>query len=198
MTIALALCKVTNRLSSVCGQFLIGKHSRLSACVLVTVVYVPLTGCAPDHGRTASKIETERNFLADTQPRTTERRRASAMFRTAKVPSAAKVSGTTKESLPTTTVFRTANTSTSPRPSSLIPIPLPDPALLIAQPEPDCESKDQQQPSQTEPQIDYVTKLDRDRTCYREAEKIARARLQLLQASVGETIKAAILGHTGN
>jgi hypothetical protein len=38
-------------------------------------------------------------------------------------------------------------------------------------------------------------KLDYERQCYRHAETIVRRRLQLLQASVGEMLKAAILGN---
>jgi hypothetical protein len=87
-------------------------------------------------------------------------------------------------------------------------IPLPDHALLTSQPEFDCAFKitsvddvsDQPQPSptraQADPNLDVLArmKLDYERQCFRHAEIILRDRLRQLQAGVGETIKAAILG----
>src|SRR5713226_82753 len=82
------------------------------------------------------------------------------------------------------TMSRTANTNISTSAGSRIPIPLPGRTLLNPQPEPDCELK------ATEPATDDLTKLEYERHCYRHAEMIVRSRLQLLQGSVGKTIKA--------
>src|SRR5712692_10219857 len=67
---------------------------------------------------------------------------------------------------------------------SRTPIPLPAAPLLSPQPEPSCEFET------TESNADERQKLDYERQCYRHAEMIVRSRLQLLQGSVGETIKA--------
>ena len=64
------------------------------------------------------------------------------------------------------------------------PAALPSPPLLDPQPAPDCEFKT------TEPKTDELQKLDYERQCYRHAEMIVRGRLELLQSSVDETIKA--------
>jgi hypothetical protein len=93
-------------------------------------------------------------------------------------------------------------------PASMTAIPLPDQELLSPQPEFDCELKttsvdntsDQGQPNPTRGQADpgadaaLRTKLDYERQCYRHAMIILQERLRLLQLSVGETIKAAVLG----
>jgi hypothetical protein len=63
-------------------------------------------------------------------------------------------------------------------------IPLPGRGLLQAQPEPQCTFES------AEPKPDERQKLDYERQCYRHAEMIARARLDLLQGSVAKTIKA--------
>ena len=63
-------------------------------------------------------------------------------------------------------------------------IPVPGRELLNRQAEPDCEFKT------TDPKADERQKLDYERQCYRHAEMIVRSRLQLLQGSVDETIKA--------
>ena len=74
------------------------------------------------------------------------------------------------------------------RPASKTAIRLPDPALLQRQPEPDCVFRG--------PLSNPITaeetrmKLDYEQQCYRQAEFIVRARLQQLQDSVDETIKA--------
>jgi hypothetical protein len=75
-----------------------------------------------------------------------------------------------------------ANTEKSTELKPEMPIPLPAMQLLTPQPEPDCK------PSDTS--IDERQKLDYERQCYRHAEMIVRSRLQLLQGSVDETIRA--------
>jgi len=82
------------------------------------------------------------------------------------------------------TVSSTKNTYISTSAGSRTPIPLPGRTLLNPQPEPDCELQT------TEPKTDDLRKLDYERQCYRHAEMIVRSRLQLLQGSVGKTIKA--------
>jgi hypothetical protein len=77
--------------------------------------------------------------------------------------------------------------------SGCMPIPVPDAALLAPQPVPRCEGKARQQPAAApEAGVDTaaVAKLDYERQCYRHAELIARNRLNKLQASVQETVKA--------
>ena len=69
------------------------------------------------------------------------------------------------------------------------PIPLPDQALLAPQPAPDCAFRGPvSNPSTAE---ETRMKLDYEQQCYRQAESLARGRLQQLQDSVQETIKAA-------
>ena len=85
----------------------------------------------------------------------------------------------------------TANPSPSTRSVSTKLIPLPGRALLQAQPEPDCQFKIiGQEDTSLDTSDAALLKLDYERQCYRKAETIARARLRLLQVSVGETIKA--------
>jgi hypothetical protein len=67
------------------------------------------------------------------------------------------------------------------KPEPAAPIPLPPAALLVRAPEPSCEAPDV---------LDERQKLDYERQCYRHAEMIVRARLELLQASVERTIRA--------
>jgi len=80
-------------------------------------------------------------------------------------------------------------------------IPLPGRALLAEPANVDCEFKDSSlddaaggapQPTPTRAQADAAlrVKLDYERQCYRHDEMILRNGLQLLQASVGEMIKA--------
>jgi hypothetical protein len=78
----------------------------------------------------------------------------------------------------------TANESIATRPKLGTPVPFPDPALLSRQPEPDCEFKT------AEPKAEERMKLDYERQCYRHAEMIVRDRLEQLQNSVDQTIKA--------
>jgi hypothetical protein len=66
-------------------------------------------------------------------------------------------------------------------PSPATPIPLPAAALLVRQQEPNCET--------TDSSVDERQKLDYEQ-CYRHAEMIVRARLELLQRSIDETISA--------
>src|SRR6516162_5157585 len=77
---------------------------------------------------------------------------------------------------------RTANPAGSVQPIPAAAIPLPPAALLVRQPEPGCEA--------TDPSADERQKLDFERQCYRHAEMIVRARLELLQGSVDRTISA--------
>jgi len=69
------------------------------------------------------------------------------------------------------------------KPSPATPIPLPAAELLIRQPQPSCEIADSS--------VDERQKLDYERQCYRHAEMIVRARLELLQNSIDKTISAA-------
>jgi hypothetical protein len=64
----------------------------------------------------------------------------------------------------------------------------PTQALLKPQPEPDCTFPE------TDTAADERQKLDYERQCYRHAEMIARARLQLLQESVAKTATAVKSG----
>jgi hypothetical protein len=175
--VAAALPQTAGRPSGVVADpTRIRKHSQLSAPVVATILSViALAGCAPDRGRSTSMDYSERD---------------SVMVRPAEASPIAKVSRTVK-------VSRTANTSTSTKAGLKTLIPLPEQALLTPQPEPDCEFKTQPQQSPLDPDIKYM-KLDYERQCYRQAEISVRARLRLLQASVGETIKAAILGPTAD
>ena len=66
-------------------------------------------------------------------------------------------------------------------------IPLPGDALLERQPAPDCEFRATPSGNVNE---DTRMKLDYQQQCYRHAEGIVRTRLDTLQDSVGETIKA--------
>lgn len=72
------------------------------------------------------------------------------------------------------------------RPGAQAPIPVPDKALLKPAAAPDCEFRS----GGPTPEETQRMKLDYERQCYRHAEMIARGKLQQLQASVGETIKA--------
>jgi len=67
-------------------------------------------------------------------------------------------------------------------------VPIPNEALLKPQPEPDCTFP------ATDTAADERQKLDYERQCYRHAEMIARARLQLLQESVAKTPAAVKSG----
>jgi len=67
-------------------------------------------------------------------------------------------------------------------PSRATPVPLPEEALLISQPEASCKT--------TDSSLDERQKLDYGRQCYRHAEMIVRARLELLQSSINRTINA--------
>jgi hypothetical protein len=81
-------------------------------------------------------------------------------------------------------------------PNSNVPSPnvagpnvaMPSQALLKPQPEPDCTFP------ATDTAADERQKLDYERQCYRHAEMIARARLQLLQESVAKTPAAVKSG----
>ena len=66
----------------------------------------------------------------------------------------------------------------------------PDPALLVPQPPPDCEFKGADN-KVVDPDEMARLKTEYERQCYRKAEKVARDRLSLLQASSACTIGAA-------
>jgi hypothetical protein len=66
-------------------------------------------------------------------------------------------------------------------------IPLPGPALLERQPSPDCEFRGTPTGNAGE---DARMRLDYQQQCYRHAEGIVRTRLDTLQDSVGETVRA--------
>jgi hypothetical protein len=59
----------------------------------------------------------------------------------------------------------------------------PDPTLLAPQPAPDCEFK-RTDVGAVDPNEWARLKIDYERQCYQDAEKLARDRLSLLQASV--------------
>jgi hypothetical protein len=83
----------------------------------------------------------------------------------------------------------TANPNAPIRVASRSPIPLPDRALLERQGEPDCAFRGPlSNPSTAE---ETRMKLDYEQQCYRQAEFIVRARLNQLQDSVDETVRAA-------
>lgn len=65
-------------------------------------------------------------------------------------------------------------------------LPRPDRALLRRQPEPDCAFRGPVSSAE-----EMRQKLDYEQQCYRQAESIARARLEQLQDSVQEMIKVA-------
>ena len=73
------------------------------------------------------------------------------------------------------------------------PIPIPDTALLEPQAAPRCDAKARQQAGASADaggDAASQAKLDYERQCYRHAELIARNRLNKLQASVQQTVKA--------
>jgi len=70
-----------------------------------------------------------------------------------------------------------------PRRSAELRIRRPDPTLLAPQPAPDCELK-RTDVKAVDPNEWTRLKLDYERQCYQDAEKIARDRLSLLQASI--------------
>jgi hypothetical protein len=73
------------------------------------------------------------------------------------------------------------------------PIPIPDTALLEPQAAPRCDAKARQQAgasAEAGGEAASQAKLDYERQCYRHAELIARNRLNKLQASVQQTVKA--------
>jgi hypothetical protein len=81
------------------------------------------------------------------------------------------------------------NPATPVRVASRGPIPLPDRALLERQGEPDCAFRgpvsSPATPEETRMKLDY------EQQCYRQAESIVRSRLNQLQDSVDETVRAA-------
>jgi hypothetical protein len=68
------------------------------------------------------------------------------------------------------------------RRSSELRIHRPDPSLLAPQPAPDCEFK-RTDVGAVDPNEWARLKIDYERQCYQDAEKIARDRLRLLQSS---------------
>jgi hypothetical protein len=75
-----------------------------------------------------------------------------------------------------------AHRYTEPRRYSELRIHRPDPSLLAAQPAPDCEFK-RTDVGAVDPNEWARLKIDYERQCYQDAEKIARDRLRLLQSS---------------
>jgi hypothetical protein len=75
-----------------------------------------------------------------------------------------------------------AHRYTEPRRYAEPQIRRPDPSLLIPQPAPDCEFK-RTGVGAVDPNEWARLKIDYERQCYQDAEKIARERLRLLQAS---------------
>src|SRR6267154_3645491 len=71
---------------------------------------------------------------------------------------------------------------TEPRRHAELRIHRPDPALLAPQPAPDCEFK-RTDVKAVDPNEWARLKIDYERQCYQDAEKTARDRLRLLQAS---------------
>jgi hypothetical protein len=76
-----------------------------------------------------------------------------------------------------------AHRYTKPRRYSELRIQRPDPSLLAPQPAPDCEFR-RTDVGAVDPNEWARLKIDYERQCYRDAEKIARDRLHLLQSSV--------------
>ena len=76
-----------------------------------------------------------------------------------------------------------AHRSTEPRRYSEPRIHRPDPSLLEPQPAPDCEFR-RTDVGTVDPNEWARLKIDYERQCYQDAEKIARDRLGLLQLSV--------------
>jgi hypothetical protein len=76
-----------------------------------------------------------------------------------------------------------AHKRAEPRRSAELRIHRPDPALLAPQPAPDCEFK-RTDVNAVDPNEWARLKIDYERQCYQDAEKIARDRLSLLQASI--------------
>jgi hypothetical protein len=76
-----------------------------------------------------------------------------------------------------------AHRYTEPRRYAEALIHRPDPSLLAPQPAPDCEFK-RSSVNTVDPNEWARLKIDYERQCYQDAEKIARDRLRLLQASV--------------
>jgi len=74
-----------------------------------------------------------------------------------------------------------AHRYTEPRRHAELRIHRPDPALLAPQPAPDCEFK-RTDVKAVDPNEWARLKIDYERQCYLNAEKIARDRLRLLQA----------------
>ena len=78
-----------------------------------------------------------------------------------------------------------APTKTSAPPPSGAPVPPTEPALLTPQPEPQCGSATAGTGSNDPQRLDY------ERQCYRHAEMIVRARLDLLQEAVRRNERAS-------
>ena len=100
------------------------------------------------------------------------------------------VSAASKTISPRSTFTRSHRARTrfaSHKPATDASIPLPGPALLERQPAPDCEFRGNPSGNAGE---DARTRLDYQQQCYRQAEGIVRMRLDTLQDSVGETIRA--------
>jgi hypothetical protein len=104
---------------------------------------------------------------------------------------------------PPPSLTRPATNIVPTRAAASVSIPLPDRALLAPLPEFNCqfdtaslEANAPQQPTlastQASPGADAAARIkaDYEQQCYRHTELISRDRLQHLQASVGETIKA--------
>jgi hypothetical protein len=75
-----------------------------------------------------------------------------------------------------------AHRYTEPRRYSELRVHRPDPSLLAPQPAPDCEFK-RSDVGTMDPNEWARLKIDYERQCYQDAEKIARDRLRLLQSS---------------
>ena len=75
-----------------------------------------------------------------------------------------------------------AHRSSEPRRYAELRIHRPDPALLVPQPAPNCEFK-RTDVKAVDPDEWARLKIDYERQCYENAEKIARDRLYLLQTS---------------
>ena len=87
----------------------------------------------------------------------------------------------------TRSIPRTKRSAGRSSATDLSSIPLPGPALLERQPAPDCDYRSTPSGNAGE---DARVRLDYQQQCYRQAEGIVRMRLNTLQDSVGETIKA--------
>ena len=174
--VAVALRQIADG-RSIIVSILSRKNSRLSDWVVVACLCAAsLVSCAPDRGSTTSTVPA-RPVAMVCPPQ-------HCPAQTCPVP--ARCPALRKCPAPPACPAA-AQSVPLPKPSARTPIPLPHHTLLAPQAEPDCESKAQAQPNQTDADAERA-----ERDCYRQAEVLVRTRLRLLQAAFAETIKAVL------